>query len=607
MRSLRAGRRRGCILTVVTRHLSAVLAFALVALSGCKSNPAPAQAPTPAAPASAESPRPQVPQGWPFPLDRPAAEGAQGMVVSDQPLATEAGLAVLRDGGNAVDAAVATAFALAAVLPSAGNIGGGGFMVARVGGQSHALDFRETAPAAASRDMYLDAKGEIGDRSVTGHLAAGVSGSVAGLWAAHQKLGSKPWASLVAPAIALADEGFTVDMYAASVIASEAGRLKQFPASAALYTPGGTPLAVGARLRNPDLARTLRRIAEGGPAGFYKGETATLIVAEMKRGNGLVTAKDLAGYEPKWRAPVVFQYRGHEIVAMPPPSSGGLTLAMIAGQLSHYDLASLGWNSAQSAHLMAETMRRAFAVRNEVIADPDHVRFDQAELLTPAFSDELRRTISTDRATKSSEVKGRPAPAESRQTTHFSVTDAAGNAVALTTTINGSYGSAVTVSGAGFLLNNEMDDFAAKPGTPNMFGLVQGEANAIAPGKRMLSAMTPTIVLGADQQPLLVTGASGGPFIITTVFQAIVNNLDHHLGASALMQAPRLHHQHLPDTLFLEEGGFAAADIAELRRLGHDVKFFAPDGASIAATIERKDGRWFGQSDPRVTGLAKGY
>lgn len=592
----------------MTRHLPVVLAVALVALGGCKSNPVPAQAPTQAAQASGVAARPQAPEGWPFPLDRPAAEGAQGMVVSDQPLATEAGLAVLRDGGNAVDAAVATAFALAVVLPSAGNIGGGGFMVAHIGGQSHALDFRETAPAAASRDMYLDAKGETGNRSVTGHLAAGVPGSVAGLWAAHQKLGSKPWASLVAPAIVLAEEGFDVDAYAATVMASEAERLKQFPASAALYTPGGTPLAAGARLKNPDLADTLRRIAEGGRSGFYTGETARLFVAEMKRGKGLVSAKDLEGYEAKWREPVRFTYRGHDIVAMPPPSSGGLTLAMIAGQLSHYDLASLGWHTAKAAHLMAESMRRAFAVRNEVIADPDHVKFDQAELLTPAFSDQLRRTISTDRATKSSDVKGRSAPAESRQTTHFSVTDAQGNAVALTTTINGWYGSAVTVTGAGFLLNNEMDDFAAKPGTPNMYGLVQGEANAVAPGKRMLSAMTPTIVLGADHKPLLVTGASGGPFIITTVFQAIVNNLDYHLGASALMQAPRMHHQHLPDTLFLEEGGFAAADVAELRRLGHVVKFFArPDGGSIGATIERKDGRWFGQSDPRITGLAKGY
>lgn len=530
------------------------------------------------------------------------------MVVTDQSLATEAGLAVLRDGGNAVDAAVATAFALAVVLPSAGNIGGGGFLVAHVDGQSHALDFRETAPAAGSRDMYLDARGETGDRSVTGHLAAGVPGSVAGLWAAHEKLGSKPWAELVQPAIRLAEDGFDVDEYAAGVITAEAGRLARFPASAALYLRDGQPLPVGTRLKNPDLARALRRIAERGRDGFYKGETADLLLAEMKRGKGIITARDLEGYEAKWRAPITFQYRGHEVISMPPPSSGGLTLALIAGQLSADDLAGLGWHTATAVHLQAESMRRAFAVRNEVLGDPDYVTFDQADLLSPAFSARLRASISIDRATPSREISGRPAPAESRQTTHFSVTDERGNAVALTTTINGWYGSAVTVAGAGFLLNNEMDDFAARPGTPNMYGLVQGEANAIAPGKRMLSAMTPTIVLDRDRRPLLVTGASGGPFIITTVFQAISNRLDYGLGVSALMQAPRLHHQHLPDALRLEMNGFEAAEVAALQRLGHEVRLFShEDDGSIGATIERRDGRWFGQSDPRITGLAKGY
>jgi gamma-glutamyltranspeptidase/glutathione hydrolase len=530
------------------------------------------------------------------------------MVVADQALATDVGVAVLRDGGNAVDAAVATAFALAVVLPSAGNIGGGGFMVAHVGGQSYALDFRETAPAAGSRDMYLDAKGETGDRSVTGHLAAGVPGSVAGLWVAHEKFGAKPWASLVEPAIRLAEDGWIVDGYAATVIKEEAERLARFPASAALYVPGGQPLAPGARLKNPDLARTLRRIADRGRDGFYTGETAELILAEMVRGRGLITAKDLQGYEPKWRTPIAFRYRDHDIVSMPPPSSGGLTLALIAQQLSAYDLAGLGWHTAKAVHVTAESMRRAFAVRNEVLGDPDFVTFDQAGLLAPAFADRLRATISSDRATPSSEVSGRPGPAERRQTTHFSVADDQGNAVALTTTINGWYGSAVTVTGAGFLLNNEMDDFAAKPGTPNMYGLVQGEANAIAPGKRMLSAMTPTIVFDASRRPMLVTGASGGPFIITTVFQAISNRLDYGLGVSALMQAPRMHHQHLPDALHLEANGFDAAEVSALRALGHEVRFFErPDGGSIGATIERRDGRWFGQSDPRITGLAKGH
>jgi len=591
------------------RRCLVLLSIGLLTFGACTAGPSPGPAPAPAAATTAPTATvPHVPNGWAFSLDKPGAVGDQGMVVTDQAQATEAGLAVLRDGGNAVDAAVATAFALAVVLPSAGNVGGGGFLVAYVDGTSHALDFRETAPAAGSRDMYLDARGETGDRSVTGHLAAGVPGSVAGLWAAHQKLGSRPWASLVEPAIRLAEAGFEVDGYAAGVIKAEAERLARFPASASLYLPGGTPLVVGARLRNPDLARTLRRIAEHGRDGFYKGDTADLLLAEMKRGKGIITAKDLEGYEAKWRSPIAFQYRGHDVISMPPPSSGGITLALIAGQLEQYDLAGLGWHTAKAVHVQAESMRRAFAVRNEVLGDPDYVKFDQAELLSPAFSAGLRATISTDRATPSSEVSGRPARGESRQTTHFSVADSRGNAVALTTTLNGWYGSAVTVTGGGFLLNNEMDDFAAKPGTPNMYGLVQGEANAIAPGKRMLSAMTPTIVLGSDHRPLLVTGASGGPFIITTVFQAISNRLDYGLGVGALMQAPRLHHQHLPDALRLEKGGFDEVEVRELQRLGHEVRLFShPEDGSIGATIERRDGRWYGQSDPRITGLAKGY
>ena len=590
-----------------SRHLRVLVVAAISTTYACADGPAADTAPRATAATAIASPRPRVPDGWPYPLDTPAAAGERAMVVTDHPLATEAGVAVLRDGGNAIDAAVATAFALAVVLPSAGNIGGGGFLVALVDGRSYTLDFREKAPAGSSRDMYLAANGEVGDRSVTGRLAAGVPGSVAGLFAAHQQLGSKRWADLVQPAIRLADEGFVVDEYAATVIRAEAERLARFPASAALYLPQGQPIAAGTPLKNPDLARTLRRIAARGRDGFYTGETADLIVAEMKRGNGIITARDLEGYQPRWRTPISFKYRGREVISMPPPSSGGLTLALIAGQLSSDNLAALGWHTAPSLHLMAESMRRAFAVRNELLGDPDFVKVDQDQLLSPAFSAALRATISTEHATPSKEVSGRPARAESRQTTHFSLTDSHGNGVALTTTLNGWYGSAVTVPGAGFLLNNEMDDFAAKPGTPNMYGLVQGEANAIAPGKRMLSAMTPTIVLDGDGRTLLVTGASGGPFIITTVFQAISNRLDYGLDVSALMQAPRLHHQHLPDALRLEKGGFDSAAIAALRQLGHDVRDFAPDDGSIGATIERRDGRWYGKSDPRITGLAKGY
>ena len=381
---------------------------------------------------------------------------------------------------------------------------------------------------------------------------------------------------------------------------SEADRLKRYPASAALYTPAGTPLKSGAHLKNPELAATLRRIADRGRDGFYTGQTASLIVAEMARGKGKITAKDLAGYQPKWRTPVAFKYRNHDVISMPPPSSGGITLALIAQQLEAYDLKALGWHTAPAVHLMAESMRRAFAVRNSALGDPDFIQVDQPALVAPSFSAELRKSIVTDHATPSSEVKGLPAPPEHRQTTHFSVADAEGNAVALTTTINGWYGSAVTVTGAGFLLNNEMDDFAAKPGTPNMYGLVQGEANAIEPGKRMLSAMTPSIVFGTDGKAELITGASGGPFIITTVFQAISNYLDYGLDASALMQAPRMHHQHLPDSLFLETEGFDASVLAALRGYGHTVRDVADVGWATAE--ELYTGRYKGKRAIFVNG-----
>src|SRR3954451_16966952 len=601
------------------RRLLVLVVTSLSTIYACTSGAVCHQAPKATdAPAAAAS-RPRVPDGWPFPLDSPAASGDRAMVVTDQPLATEAGVAVLRDGGNAIDAAVATAFALAVVLPSAGNIGGGGFLVALVDGRSYALAFREKPPGGSSRNMYLAANGDIDDRSVTGRLAAGVPGSVAGLFAAHQKLGSKRWADLVQPAIRLADEGFVVDEYAATVIKTEAARLARFPASAALYLPQGQPIEVGTRLKNPDLARTLRRIADRGRDGFYTGETAALIVAEMKRGNGIMTARDLEGYEPKWRKPIPFRYRGHEVISMPPPSSGGLTLALIAGQLSSDDLGALGWHTAKSVHLMAESMRRAFAVRNELLGDPDFVKVDQDQLLSPPFSAALRATISAEHATPSKEVSGRTALAESRQTTHFSIADEHGNAVGLTTTLNGWYGSAVTVPGAGFLLNDEMDDFASKPGSPNMFGLVQGEANAIAPGKRPLSSTTPTIALKdgklfmpptivlKDGKLFMTAGAPGGSRISTAVAQVILNVLDFGMNVQDAVDAPRVHHQWQPDKLSLEHG-VSPDPVALLKARGYDVD--SARGvvlAQVAAIVS--DGGWLqGASDGRsAAGKAAGY
>jgi gamma-glutamyltranspeptidase / glutathione hydrolase len=564
----------------------------------------------PIQPAGTESAAPpRVPGGWPHDLAAPPAVAPLAMVTTDAPLATEVGVAVLRAGGNAVDAAVATAFALAVVYPEAGNIGGGGFMVVRLAsGETASLDFREKAPLAATRDMFLDERGEVTDRSVTGHLASGVPGSVAGLWEAHRRYGSRPWPELLAPAIRLAEEGFTVDADLAESIRDQARRLSRFPASAALFLPGGQPLAEGSTWRNPELARVLRRISGSGPAGFYDGETADLIVAEMRRGGGLITADDLRRYRAVWREPVEFDYRGHRVISMPPPSSGGLTLALIAGILEGYDLTRAGWGATETLHLTAEAMRRAFADRNHFMGDPDFVAVPRQLFLSAEYAARQRATIRRDAATPSDRVAPGLAGGggDGDHTTHFGVIDAAGNAVALTTTINDLYGSAVTVTGGGFVLNNEMDDFTAKPGTPNMYGLVQGEANAIEPEKRMLSAMTPTIVVAPDGRPLLVTGARGGPRIITAVFQVLSNILDHGMDVAAAVNAPRIHHQHLPDVLFFEAAGLADEQVRALRALGHTVQP-RPGYIGNAPTILRRDGAWTGVADPRQGGTAAGY
>ncbi len=586
---------------VPERWLRTFLGACLVALLGCRTDPERLPDATTPIPA-------HVPGGWPYPVEAPVAVADHGMVVTDAPLATRVGVEILREGGNAVDAAVATAFALAVVLPAAGNLGGGGFMVLHVNGESYALDFREAAPAAAHRDMFLDEGGAPTGDSLTGHRAAGVPGSVAGLWEAHRRFGSQPWRTLVEPAIRLAQEGFEVDADFSGAVKAEARRLARFEGSAALFLPGGEPIAPGARFSSPDLARSLRRIAEHGPAGFYAGETADRIVEEMRRGGGLVTHEDLQGYRARWREPIEFIYRGQRVISMPPPSSGGITLALIAGELESHDLAALGRYSPGAIHLQTEATRRAFAVRNQVLGDPDFVEMPLERILSRDFAASLAASISARGATPSSQVSaGLGTQDEGRHTTHFSVADRDGGVVALTTTLNDSYGSAVTVQGAGFLLNDEMDDFTVKPGTPNLFGLVQGEANAIAPGKRMLSSMTPTIVLGERDEPLLVTGASGGPHIITATFQILSNRLDHGLDLGASMSSPRFHHQHLPDRLELEQDGFRAELVRALQALGHEIRWYAPADGSLSATIERRDGRWWGASDPRTGGLALGY
>jgi gamma-glutamyltranspeptidase / glutathione hydrolase len=546
-----------------------------------------------------------IPDDWAIPAAMATpVRGDGGMVSSTDRVASEIGAEILRRGGNAFDAAVAVHFALAVVNPEAGNIGGGGFMVALLpGGSAVSLDFRERAPLAATREMFLDEEGRVTDESVIGHLAAGVPGSVAGMWAIHQRHGSLPWAELVEPAIHLAD-GLVVHDRLASSLRAHAGRLTRFAATAEVFLPGGRVPRVGERFSQPDLRDTLARIARSGRDGFYRGRTADLIVAEMERGDGLITHEDLAGYEPAWREPVEVSYRGHLVVSMPPSSSGGPTLGMILNILEGYDLAAMGFLSAGHAHVFTEAARRAFADRNHYLADPDFV--DMPDMASATYAARRRAEIRQDRATPSAEVEPGlgPAPGEREHTTHYSVVDAAGSAVAITTTINSLYGSQVTVTGAGFLLNNEMDDFTSRPGVPNQFGLVQGEANAIEPGKRMLSSMTPTIVLDADRTPRLVLGSPGGPTIISSVAQVISNVLDFGMTLPQAVAAPRLHHQHLPDVLRYERDGLHPEVVATLRSMGHSVEPRAGYQGDITAVYLSSDGALLGVADPRRGGAA---
>ena len=559
--------------------------------------------------------RAAVPPDWEYALDALPVSAPNGMVVSTDAYASAVGTAVLRGGGNAFDAAVATALALAVVNPEAGNIGGGGFMVARLAdGSTAALDFRERAPSGASRDMFLDESGSLTDGSRVGHRAAGVPGTVAGLAAMHERFGSSPWANLVAPAIALA-QGFVVRGRQAGSFAENAGALGQYPQTATIFLgEDGAPPVIGDTLVQADLARTLLRIQEDGRDGFYRGETARLIAAEMVRGGGLITTADLMNYDAAWRDPVLVDYRGHTIISMPPSSSGGITLAAMAAILQGYDLENIPWHSPRMVHMLAETWKRAYADRNEYLGDPDFVDIPIQDLVSSEYGAQRRSAISLDSATPSSAVSpGLGAYDAQHETTHFSVVDSAGNAVSITTTINSFYGIKAVVTGAGFFLNNEMDDFAALPGTPNMFGLVQGEANAIEPGKRMLSAMTPTIVTRPNGELFCVLGTPGGATIITNVFQNLVNLIDYDMSLVEAVRVPRIHHQHLPDRIQYEHGSLSEETIAALGAMGHTVeeRYSAgsryPHIGDIQAILVRADGILEGVSDPRRGGAAVGH
>ncbi len=537
--------------------------------------------------------------------------GRHGMVVSTEALASEAGLEILQAGGNAVDAAVAVAFALAVTHPEAGNLGGGGFMLIRLAsGESVVIDYREEAPVAASRKMYLDAKGElIPDASTVGARAAAVPGTVAGLALAEQKYGKLGLARVLEPAIRLAKEGFRVSYALSESLRAHHELLSKFAESRRIFLRDGRPYEPEEIFRQPELAETFRDIARDGPDGFYRGRVAKVIVQTMEKEHGLIQASDLERYKPKIRPPLRGHFRGYEILSVPPPSSGGVALIEMLNVLEPLDLGAP--NSFHSIHLIAETMRRAYADRAAYLGDADYVSVPVAGLTSPRYAAMLRKEILQAKATAPVEP-GKPAAYESAETTHFSVVDAEGNAVANTYTLNGSYGCGVTVEGAGFLLNNQMDDFAARPGTPNMFGLVQGEANAIAPRKRPLSSMTPTIVLesGPEKKLRLVTGSPGGGTIINTVLQVLLNVLVYKMDVRAAVTAPRFHHQWSPDRLTLERWGFSADTVEKLQEAGYTLAYRDSIGDCQAIEIDPAPGGtgWrFGAADPRHDGKAVGY
>ena len=538
------------------------------------------------------------------------ATGTKGVVASRSPLASDVGIEIMRAGGNAVDAAVATGFALAVTYPQAGNLGGGGFMVIRLAnGETVANDHREKAPGGASRDMYLDEEGEfVSELATASHLASGVPGTVAGLLDVLSRYGTLDRKAVLAPAIRLAEEGFALPDDLVSQFERSHDRFKQYPASLRKFTKDdGAPYQIGDRFVQPDLARTLKRIAEGGRDGFYAGATADAIVAEMRRGKGLITHQDLASYQSVWREPARGAYRGHEIVSMPPPSSGGALLVQMLNMLEAHNMGGLGRGQPATAHLMIEAERRAYADRAEHLGDPDFYDVPMAMLTAKSYAARRFADFDPKRATGSDAVgAGKPWPAESPETTHVSVMDGAGNAVAYTTTLNHAFGNKVVVDGAGFVLNNEMDDFSAKANTANSFGLLGGVANAIAPRKRMLSSMTPTIVLH-DGKPLFVTGSPGGSTIITTVLQVVSNMIDHGLSLEEAVAAPRFHHQWQPDRVVFEKGALSTATVDVLAGLGHqnltEINFRIGDANSAM----RQGETLIAVSDPRNPGGASAF
>ena len=533
-----------------------------------------------------------------------------GMVASVDAMATQVGVEILRQGGNAVDAAVAVGFALAVTHPQAGNLGGGGFMLLRTAsGRATAIDFREMAPGHASRDMFLDKQGNADSKlSLTSHLASGTPGTVAGLALAAQKYGTLPLSTLLAPAIKLARDGIPVNDALADDLKTYGKEvLITHPNSKAIfYKPDGTPWQKGDRLVQKNLAHSLQLIARQGPDAFYKGEIADEIAGEMAQHGGLINKADLAAYRAVERKPVSGTYRGYEVFSMPPPSSGGIHIVQILNILENFDLAKMGFGSADAMQVMAEAEKYAYADRSEYLGDPDFVKVPWQALTSKAYAKSLAQQIDVAKARPSSEIKpGKLEPYESNQTTHFSVVDKQGNAVAVTYTLNTYFGSGIVAGKSGILMNNEMDDFSAKPGTPNVYGLVGGEANAVQPAKRPLSSMSPTIVAKGGKT-WLVTGSPGGSRIITTVLQMVVNSIDFGMNVAEATNAPRFHHQWLPDQLRVEKG-FSPDTLRLLEAKGQHVKVL-PSMGSTQSIMIGPDGMLYGASDPRsIDDLSAGY
>ncbi len=535
-------------------------------------------------------------------------QGKKGMVVTSHFLATESAQEVLKKGGNAIDAAVTAAFSLAVTQPRSGNIGGGGFMLisSEKNNEVVAIDYREKAPAGATVDMFLDKEGNADSkRSRYSHLAAGVPGTVAGLALSLEKYGTISLKEAMTPAIKLAGEGFVVTPHFSDGLKEKQEMLKKWPSSAKVfYKPDGSTYEPGEVFVQKELAATLQRIADKGAREFYEGTTAEMLVAEMTGHGGLITMEDMKSYAPTIRQPVHGSYRGYDIYSMSPPSSGGVHVVQILNILEGYPVAEYGHNSALTIHLMAEAMRRAYADRSVFLGDADFVKVPLKGLIAKDYAAKIRASIDPGKATPSDTIApGKPQPYESNETTHFSIVDAFGNAVSNTYTINFSYGSGIVVEGAGFLLNNEMDDFSAKPGVPNAYGLLGGEANKVEPNKRMLSSMSPTIVKDKGKN-FLVTGSPGGSRIITTTLQVIMNVIDHGLNIQSAVTAPRIHHQWLPDELRIEEG-ISPDTVKLLQGMGHDVQQKEAMGAIQSIMV--KDGVMYGAADPRrSTALAAG-